>query len=48
MGLKQNLALDSPSPKAEGVLKIQSPVNNLILPINLFSIMVVLLIPGFI
>lgn len=48
MGLKQNLALDSPSPKVERVLKIQFPVHNLILPINPFSIMIVVQITGLI
>ena len=48
MGLNQNLALDSPSPKVERMLKIQSPVHNLILPINPFSIMNVVQIPGLI
>lgn len=48
MDLKQNLALDPPSPKVERVLQIQSPVHNLVLPINPFSIMIVVQFPGLI
>lgn len=48
IGLKQNFALDSASPTVENVLKIQSSVHNLILPIYPFSIMIVVQIPGLI
>lgn len=47
-GLQQNFALDSASSKVEKVLKIQSSVHNLILPINPFTIIIVVQIPGLI